>query len=123
MNTISLIRYLGLGIGALWLSACSTAPSETMEMANGEGRGYRITCGGTFSSASECFERAGYICGNRGYTVLKETDISPPDGSMFWAASAHEALIRCNGDVGGGGPMGMGTMNGPAGSMGSVGTH
>ncbi len=122
MTKPGLIRFLGLG--ALLLSACTSAPSETVQSTDGGGSTYRITCGGTFSSPSDCFERAGFLCGNRGYSVVKEIDIAPPEGSLFFAPSAHEATIRCNS----GGSMGMGEMNGggmngPAGSMGGVSTH
>ncbi|MFY9287568.1 MAG: hypothetical protein WAO98_03600 [Alphaproteobacteria bacterium] len=77
------------------LTACST-PSEMITMNDGT-RAYRITCGGPISSVKDCFERAGYICGNKGYTVVRETDITPPsDSNYFWNAAAHETIVKCN---------------------------
>ena len=111
MKTSTLLTSLGF---VLALAACSTAPSETVNGGDGEGQSYRITCGGTFSSASECFERAGFICGNRGYTVVRETDIAPPEGSIFFAPSAHEAIVRCNSSLGG---MGSGMGVAPVGGV------
>jgi len=79
----------------LGLAACST-PSEHLNMADGT-QGYRITCGGAISSKSDCFEKAGALCGNKGYTVIRETDIAPPsDANYFWNAAAHEVLMKCN---------------------------
>lgn len=77
------------------LTACGT-PSEHLSMADGT-QGYRITCGGAISSKSDCYEKAGYICGSKGYTVVRETDIAPPsDANYFWNAAAHEVLMKCN---------------------------
>ena len=80
----------------LLLAACST-PSEGVNLDDGS-KGYRITCGGAYSSTKDCYEKAGYLCGNKGYTVVRETDISPPsDANFFWNAAAHEVLLKCNG--------------------------
>ncbi len=77
------------------LAACST-PSEPVDLNSGL-KGYRITCGGAYSTTSDCYERAGYICGNKGYTVVHETSINPPaDANYFWNASAHEVIVTCN---------------------------
>ena len=83
-------------IGIL-LSACShTAPAQYVDTGDG-GRGWRITCGGMFSSTGDCYDKASYQCMNRGYTIVRETDISPPQSPFFWnEAGAHEIVARCN---------------------------
>jgi hypothetical protein len=77
------------------LAACGT-PSEPVNIDSAT-PGYRITCGGAYSLTSDCYEKAGYLCGNRGYTAIRETDITPPaDANYFWNAAAHEVVIKCN---------------------------
>ncbi|HEU0118759.1 MAG TPA: hypothetical protein VFR09_09020 [Alphaproteobacteria bacterium] len=80
-----------------FLTACgSAAPSETVNLGDGT-KGYRITCGGAYSSVKDCYEQAGYLCGSKGYSVVHETDIAPPsDNNYFWNAAAHETIVRCN---------------------------
>ena len=76
------------------LAACAT-PSEQVDLNDG-GKGYRITCGGAWSSVSDCYEKAGKLCGNKGYNVVRENDIAPPsDYNFFWNAAAHETMIKC----------------------------
>jgi hypothetical protein len=95
MNKLNPIKVMGVGLMMGLLAACST-PSESVNL-NDNTKGYRITCGGAYSSVNDCYERAGYICGNRGYSTVHETDISPPaDESYFWNAAAHELIIKCN---------------------------
>jgi len=81
----------------LLIGACShTAPVQMVDAGDGS-HAWRITCGGFFSSTGDCYDKAGYQCMNRGYTVLRETDITPPSTSYWWnSAGAHEIVVRCN---------------------------
>ena len=95
MNLSTLSRIVFVCAIFAGLAACST-PSEKTSL-DGGAQGYRITCGGPLSSVSDCYERAGYVCGNKGYTVVRELDIKPPSSSdYFWNPAAHETLVRCN---------------------------
>ncbi len=77
------------------LAACST-PSEPVTLTDGS-KGFRITCGGAYATTASCYEKAGHICGNKGYTVLHENSIAPPaDANYFWNAAAFETTIKCN---------------------------
>jgi hypothetical protein len=80
----------------LALASCDTAPSEVVN-AGDYGSTYRITCGGFFSGPRDCYDKAGSIC-LRGYTVVKETDIKPPESSyiFFWQTGAHEITVKCS---------------------------
>jgi hypothetical protein len=79
------------------LGACShTAPAQIVDLGDA-GKGWRITCGGIFLSTGDCYDKASYQCTNRGYTIMRETDISPPPTSYWWnSASAHEIVVRCS---------------------------
>ena len=86
-----------LGVAALLsVVACSdTAPTQVVKLSDNS-HGIRITCGGWFSSVSACYDKASYVCNNRGYTVLQENDITPPESPYFWnSAGAHEIIARC----------------------------
>lgn len=88
---LSKIVMLGLLLGA---AACS-APYERVDL-DGE-KGWRITCGGVYSRVSDCYERAGQLCGAKGFTVVRESDIKPPSSDdYFWNAAAHEAYVKCS---------------------------
>ncbi|HUY69271.1 MAG TPA: hypothetical protein VMV79_08225 [Alphaproteobacteria bacterium] len=94
-------RALLLGAATIALVACtgSSAPSESIRL-NDNTQGYRITCGGAFSSVKDCYEQAGYLCGTKGYSVISESDIKPPgDSDYFWNAAAHQTVIRCNNNL------------------------
>jgi hypothetical protein len=96
MTATPIARVLALGAATLFLVACST-PSESMKL-NDNSQGYRITCGGAFSSVKDCYEQAGNLCGAKGYTVVSEDDISPPSNAdYFWNGAAHQSIIKCNG--------------------------
>jgi hypothetical protein len=95
MNRTSLVKIIILGAAYALLTACST-PSEAVNL-NDNSKGYRITCGGAYSSVNDCYERAGYLCGSKGYSTVHEEDITPPaDANYFWNAAAHELVVRCN---------------------------
>lgn len=88
---------LGAFLMLITLAACST-PSEQVTLNDGT-KGYRITCGGAYATTASCYEKAGSICGNRGYSVMHENSINPPsDANYFWNASAFETYIKCNND-------------------------
>jgi type 1 fimbria pilin len=70
--------FLSIGaVAALWLSGCATAD----KIHTPDGRtGYSISCNGTVQDWGSCYEKAGDICGSRGYDVLdksaKDTELS-----------------------------------------------
>lgn len=95
MVKIRLAKLIAITAALGALAACST-PSEIVNL-DKDTKGYRITCGGAYSSTSDCYEKAGFICGNKGYTVVHETSIAPPaDANYFWNAAAHEVVVSCN---------------------------
>jgi hypothetical protein len=97
MKTTFLTPFILACVALCLLAACST-PSEPITL-NGGGQGYRITCGGAYSTTGSCYEKAGSICGNKGYTVMHENSIAPPaDANYFWNAAAFETIIKCNND-------------------------
>lgn len=85
----------------LFLAGCShAAPAQMMDLGDG-GKGWRITCGGMFLGTGDCYDKASYMCTGHGYTVVRETDISPPQSPYFWnETGAHEIVVRCDGGTG-----------------------
>ncbi len=57
-------------VAALALSSCATAKKTYTS----DGReGYTITCSGQALSWGECYQKAGEICGNKGYDTLSQS--------------------------------------------------
>lgn len=81
------------------LGGCATA-SKTY-LPSGE-QGYSITCSGSALTWGHCFEKAGELCGAKGYTVINKSDEQGAvvgggqygvyGGSTF----QRNMLIRCN---------------------------
>lgn len=95
MKRTVLVQLPAVVVVLVSLVACST-PSEPTNLNDGS-KGYRITCGGAFATTASCYEKAGAICGNKGYAVLHENSIAPPaDSNYFWNAAAFETIIKCN---------------------------
>ncbi len=97
MRRIQLFKLISLCLPLYLLAACGT-PSEPINI-NGGDKGYRITCGGAFATTASCYEKAGDLCMNKGYSVVHENSIAPPaDANYFWNAAAFETIIKCNND-------------------------
>ncbi len=60
---------------AFLLSGCGSAASQGIHLADGS-PAFHITCSGAFSGINSCFEKAAYLCGNNGYTVIRQNDSS-----------------------------------------------
>ncbi|MBI1327494.1 MAG: hypothetical protein GC136_07620 [Alphaproteobacteria bacterium] len=69
------------------LSACTMAKEITLP--DGK-QGYNISCNGTANSFSSCVEKAGEVCGSRGYEVIGQNGEKIPyvnsSGSAFGGA-------------------------------------
>jgi hypothetical protein len=65
------------------LGGCTT--SKEMYLHDGS-RGYNISCDGVANSAENCFQKAGELCGSKGY------EITNPQGSVAYTRSM---FIRC----------------------------
>ncbi len=63
-------RFLG-AVAAIALVACSGP--RTVYQPDGS-KGYAITCKGLFNSWSSCLEKAGKLCGTRGYTAIRSEE-------------------------------------------------
>ena len=81
------------------LVGCATV-SQTF-LPSGE-QGYSITCSGSALTWGHCYEKAGAICGAKGYTIVTKSDEqgSAVGGgqSGFYGGTAfsRNMLIRCN---------------------------
>jgi len=64
------MRYLLLFSVLLVLTGCATA-SKTFTSDGKEG--YSITCSGTVMNWGHCYEKAGDLCGTKGYMVLEKS--------------------------------------------------
>lgn len=65
-----LVRTL-CGVVAIALVACGGL--RTVYLPDGT-KGYQITCKGVLNSWSACLEKAGQICGVRGYTAIRSEE-------------------------------------------------
>lgn len=68
----------------LLLAGCGVAVKKTY-LPTGE-EGYAIDCSGPASELVECYEKAGNVCGSKGYEVISPSDIR---------ISGRALLIKC----------------------------
>lgn len=64
------------------LAGCTTA--KDVYLPDGT-QGHHISCDTFASSSADCYQKAGEICGAKGYTIVNETGgmISPWGGHLF----------------------------------------
>ena len=68
----------------LLLAGCGAAANKT-HLPSGE-EGYAIDCSSLNSESVKCYEKAGNVCGSRGYEVISPGDIR---------ISSRTLLIKC----------------------------
>ncbi len=73
------MRSIALAAAVLTLTGCAITSEQYL--ADGS-KGYGISCNGWANSINTCFEKAGQLCGSRGYEVLNR------DGSTSQMAIA-----------------------------------
>ena len=81
------------------LGACTTS-SKTYAPEGQEG--YRISCSSIFLTWGSCYEKAGDICGERGYVIhMKSGGIGAkmPAGQAAYASSDRSMIIQCNDQI------------------------
>lgn len=89
---------IGLAAAAVALAGCASA-RKTYTSTGKEG--YSINCSGTSSNWGKCYERAGDICGPRGYEVLEKIGENIPvsSGTIFEQHSGTDInrnmIIKC----------------------------
>jgi len=58
-------------------------------------RGYHINCGGTANNWGTCYEKAGEICGHRGYEILdKSTEHGHMTSVTQWGVYSSPTIER-----------------------------
>jgi hypothetical protein len=94
-------KLLVIPVIALALTGCSTTPTLTeLKMPDGTD-GFGIRCDGNHMSWSDCFEKAGEMCGNRGYEIFAKEANESTNGvaGANWANTATKVtrtlLMRC----------------------------
>ena len=81
------------------LVGCATA--SKIYLPSGE-QGYSVTCSGAALTWGHCFEKAGELCGAKGYTVITRSDEqgSVVGGGQYGVYGGstinRNMLIRCN---------------------------
>ncbi len=73
---------------SLILSLGGCAISKDMYLPDGS-KGYNISCDGSANSISNCFQKAGEICGAKGYVLLNREGEANPFGYGTSSASAN----------------------------------
>jgi hypothetical protein len=76
-----------LAVSAIAIGLAGCAYSEPVYTPSGVAR-YHVTC--TTGNRRVCFQRAGEICGARGYTILDINDSGPG------IANIRSMMIQCN---------------------------
>ena len=93
------IQTLSLTIaGTLLIGGC--ADSEPVFTSSGK-KGHSIDCSGELSTWGDCYEKAGELCGERGYRTLeklgdKESSIFADKEGLFGASThTRNLIIQC----------------------------
>lgn len=73
---------------AVVLGGC--AISKDMYLPDGS-KGHNISCDGSANSISNCFQKAGELCGSNGYVLLNREGEAIPFGYGTGSASANAA--------------------------------
>ena len=63
-------KYIIFILSALLLASCTTA--KEISLPDGS-KGYSVSCGGTLNSFASCFNKAGEMCGDKGYQILDKS--------------------------------------------------
>ena len=90
--------FIGLSLVAVTLTGC-TAARKTYTSTGKEG--YSINCSGTSSNWGRCYEKAGDMCGPRGYEVLEKIgeNISSSSSTIFEQHSGTDInrnmIVKC----------------------------
>jgi hypothetical protein len=93
---------LGLAIALLLIIACAT--SKSTYLPSGE-QGHSINCSGTALTWGACYEKAGKLCGSRGYEVVAGGSehgavVSANSTSAFGSTIMQRTmLIKCQGSA------------------------
>lgn len=95
-------RYSGvliIAVIAIALSACAAVSTKTYAPDGGEA--YSLKCGGLVRSWSSCLEKAGEICGSRGYEVILSAGdqssglVASPSLAVAGGRIERGMLVRC----------------------------
>jgi len=81
--------YRQLAVAVICVQLVGCAMSKEVYLPDGS-KGYRISCDGMVLSAGDCLEKAGAICGTRGFTVVDERGEAVP----FSTASASSGVMQ-----------------------------
>jgi hypothetical protein len=71
---------------ALLTALVGCATSKEMYLSDGS-KGHNISCDGSANSMGNCFQKAGELCGSKGYYVLNREGQAIPFGSSVGSAS------------------------------------
>ena len=104
MKNMKVTRFvLAAIIMFIWLIIYSCAISNKTYLPDGS-EGYSISCDGTAVGINVCFEKAGQICGSRGYDIInREGQIVPFGTGLFinnqalitYGAFNTKSIMRC----------------------------
>ena len=85
------MRFALLLASVLALAGCATA--KEMYLPDGS-VGYNIQCDGSANSISNCFQKAGELCGSKGYALLNREGQVVPFGMSTGSVSATGASAQ-----------------------------
>lgn len=78
-----LLRIVVIGLLAV-LIGCAT--SQEIYLPDGS-KGHNISCDGSANSMGNCFQKAGELCGSKGYYIVNREGQAIPFGSSVGSAS------------------------------------
>ncbi len=70
MSKLAVLAFSLAVLSSFALSGCATASQTYLP----DGRaGYTVECSGAANSWGKCYEKAGQICGTKGYNIISQT--------------------------------------------------
>jgi hypothetical protein len=77
---------IGIAVVALLTTLLGCAMSKEMYLPDGS-KGHNISCDGSANGMGNCFQKAGELCGSKGYYVLNREGQAIPFGSSVGTAN------------------------------------
>ncbi|TKW61182.1 MAG: hypothetical protein DI628_00700 [Blastochloris viridis] len=92
---MQMVHSLHLVMVCVALSGCTT--SKHVYLPNGQ-QGFAITCNGGANNWSDCYEKAGEVCGTQGYKLFAQdgesgTFVSANNGNLMGGSTHHRSMI------------------------------
>ena len=94
MNLSRITPSVCLALATVVLAGCTTS-YQTIDL-DAKTKGYHIFCGGQpYASNQDCLDRASDICGEDGYSILKQNDPTYVHSQSIWGLTTRDITVMC----------------------------